>query len=80
MALGVPVLAVRSAGVAEVCGEAARYVAPGDVEGLARELAGLGADPRARGELARRGRERAAGFSWARCARAHLDAYSWALR
>lgn len=80
MRRGVPVLAVPSDGLREVCGDAARYVAPGDVAGLAAEMAAVAADASRRATLAERGRERAAGFSWARCAQAHLDAYSLSLR
>jgi alpha-1,3-rhamnosyl/mannosyltransferase len=79
MRLGTPVLAVRSAGVAEVCGGAARYIEPGDAEGLAASMAELAARADLRAALSARGRERAAGFSWAQCARLHLDAYSLAL-
>jgi glycosyltransferase involved in cell wall biosynthesis len=79
MALGTPVLAARCEAVAEVCSEAARYVPPGDAEALASALAELGGDPALRAALRERGLARAAAFSWAACARAHLDAYSLAL-
>jgi glycosyltransferase involved in cell wall biosynthesis len=80
MSAGTPVLAADAPGVREVCAAAARYFLPGDCAGLAGALAALAADPAARAELSRRGRERAAEFSWADCARAHVAAYSLASR
>jgi glycosyltransferase involved in cell wall biosynthesis len=38
----------------------------------------IAAKPRLRVELAERGRERAAQFSWDACAKAHIEAYSLA--
>jgi len=80
MAVGTPVLAARVPGVLEVCADAARYVDPGDAEGFADAMVQLAHDPAIRDDLARRGRARAAQFSWARCASIHLDAYSLASR
>ena len=64
---GTPVIAARNAAVAEVAGEHALLVEPGDVDALARALAN---PPQPR-------RERR--FSWAACARAHIEAYRLAL-
>ena len=64
---GTPVIAARSAAVAEVAGDAALLVEPGDVDALARALA----------NPPQPGRDRR--FSWAACARAHIEAYSLAL-
>jgi glycosyltransferase involved in cell wall biosynthesis len=79
MRLGAPVLAARSPGVTEVCGEAARYVPPSDAGELARAMAELAGDPALRRELSERGARRAANFSWSECARRHVEAYSLAL-
>jgi glycosyltransferase involved in cell wall biosynthesis len=78
MVHGVPVVALRSAAVEEVCGAAARYVGDdaGEVTAALREL---DADPALRAAMAALGRERAAGFSWARSAAAHVEAYERAL-
>jgi glycosyltransferase involved in cell wall biosynthesis len=76
---GVPLLAARTAGVQEVCGDAAVYVDGRDPHALARELGRLVADPALRRDLTERGRRRAAEFSWARSARAHATAYALAL-
>jgi glycosyltransferase involved in cell wall biosynthesis len=80
MATGAPVLAARSAAAAEVCAQAAVYVEPGDVEGLAAQLARLAGDAGLRTELSAFGRARAAEFSWERSARDHLAAYTLACR
>lgn len=79
MALRVPVIAARSPAVAEVCAEAALLVSPGDPVELGAALLRVASEPALRVRLSARGRERATGFSWARSARRHLDAYSLAL-
>jgi glycosyltransferase involved in cell wall biosynthesis len=80
MHAGVPVLAARSPGITETCGDAAAYFDPRDPADLARALAALAEDPGRRADLAARGARRAAEFSWERSARAHLEAYTFALR
>jgi glycosyltransferase involved in cell wall biosynthesis len=79
MAAGVPVVAVRNPAVAEVCADAAIYVDAVDPGALEREVARLHAEPAHRAAVVARGRERAAGFSWAASARAHVEAYERAL-
>lgn len=79
MTAGTPVVAARSPGVTEVCGDAVRYVDPRDPPAWAVALAELAETPELRRDLAERGRRRAAGFSWARSARAHVEAYTLAL-
>lgn len=76
MALGVPVVAVASTGARELCGDAALLVEP---PALAAALRRVASDPELRGDLSRRGRARAAHFSWAASARAHEYAYTLAL-
>ncbi len=79
MSAGVPVLAARTAGVQEVCGDAAIYVDGRDPHVLGRELGRMATDPALRRDLTERGRRRAAEFSWARSARAHAAAYALAV-
>ncbi len=79
MSAGVPVLAARTAGVQEVCGDAAIYVDGRDPHVLGRELGRIATDPALRRDLTERGRRRAAEFSWARSARAHAAAYALAV-
>jgi glycosyltransferase involved in cell wall biosynthesis len=78
MTTGTPVIAARSPGVTEVCGEAALYVDPRDPEDLAARMAEVAQDASLRADLGERGRRRAAEFSWARSARAHVEAYTLA--
>jgi alpha-1,3-rhamnosyl/mannosyltransferase len=80
MAAGVPVIAADSPGVREVAGDAAAYADPNDPSGFAAAMAASARDGALRDRLAARGRERAAEFSWAASARAHVEAYSLALR
>ena len=79
---GLPILEAMGAGTAvltssvssmpEVAGDAARLVDPFDVGAIRAALAELLADGDLRADLARRGRERAARFSWERTARETL--------
>ena len=72
MAAGTPVVTTRCGALQEVLGDAARFVDVGDADGLAGALEQLVDDDAARQELARRGRERAALYTWEACA-AGLD-------
>jgi glycosyltransferase involved in cell wall biosynthesis len=72
MACGCPVACSDAASLPEVCGDAARYFDPKDVEGIAAAVLDVLADPEPWG---RRGLERAAQFTWERTARAHEDVY-----
>jgi alpha-1,3-rhamnosyl/mannosyltransferase len=78
MHAGTPVLAARTSGLAEVCGEAARYCNPYDVADIAHGLTELATVGPLREELRRRGLARASGFSWERSALAHAEAYTLA--
>ena len=80
MVAGTPVIAAANAAALEVGGDAVATYPPGDVPALARALAQLGADPAERERLTVAGRARAAGFSWAQCARAHTSAYAQAVK
>jgi glycosyltransferase involved in cell wall biosynthesis len=80
MTTGTPVIAARSPGVTEVCGEAVLYADPRDPQDLAAKLTQVASDPALRADLGERGRRRAAEFSWARSARAHVEAYTLAVQ
>ena len=67
-----PVAASRTGALPEVCGDAAVLFDPLDPEGIA---AGVEEALDRAGELAARGLERAAGFTWERTARAHEEVY-----
>ena len=66
MARGVPVVASRRSAIPEVAGEAALLVDPENVEELGEALRRVAGDEHLRADLAIRGRERAAGFTWER--------------
>ena len=67
-ALGAPVVASDLPVLREVLGEAALFVPPDRPDLWARRLEEVVGDEALRAELARRGRERAAAFDWARTA------------
>jgi glycosyltransferase involved in cell wall biosynthesis len=72
MACGTAVIAARTSSLPEVVGEAGLLVDPLSVEEIAAAMQRLLADAALRADLGRRGRERAALFSWDRCARETL--------
>lgn len=74
MAAGIPVVAARTSALPEVCAEAAELVDP-DATGLAAGMRRVLDDSDYAAELGRRGRLRAATFSWTRAAEAHMQAY-----
>ncbi|MEA2197187.1 MAG: hypothetical protein QOJ25_1238 [Solirubrobacteraceae bacterium] len=78
MARGTPVVAARATALPETGGDAAAYFearGDGGAESLRGVLGSLLADAEARAEMARRGRERAALFSWERTARETAAVY-----
>jgi glycosyltransferase involved in cell wall biosynthesis len=79
MSCGCPVIASDAAAIPEVCGDAALYVKPNDVQALAVSMGRLLRDDALRVELSARGRRRAAMWRWDDCAvrlLAGLDAAS----
>jgi glycosyltransferase involved in cell wall biosynthesis len=73
MARGCPVLTSRDIATEEVAGSAALLVNPLEEGEIERGMALLAKDAGLRDELARRGRLRAAEFSWRRCAESTLE-------
>ena len=77
MAAGCPVIGLRNSSVPEVVGDAGILVdSPDD---LSRAIERLMTDDRVAIDLSRRGRERAARFSWSETARRTMSAYRRAL-
>jgi glycosyltransferase involved in cell wall biosynthesis len=64
MAFGVPSIAARSSSLPEIGGDAALYFDPSDARELESKIEALLRDGAMRGEIIRRGRERAAEFKW----------------
>ena len=75
MAEGIPVVASNAASLPEILGDAALFVAPDDVEGLASAMRTVLANPALAQRLSKAGRARAAQFTWQACASAHLTLY-----
>jgi glycosyltransferase involved in cell wall biosynthesis len=75
MACGTPVLASNSSSLPELGGEAAHYFNPYDVESIAASIRAVWVDADWQAEMARRGLEQAAKFSWARAATETLAVY-----
>jgi alpha-1,3-rhamnosyl/mannosyltransferase len=75
MASGVPVLSSCGSSMSEVVGEAGILVDPHDDEAMVRELARLLEDAELRRNLARKGLDRAAMFSWKNCVLDTVDVY-----
>jgi glycosyltransferase involved in cell wall biosynthesis len=75
MACGAPVVCARSSSLPEVVGDAAVMFELDDREALHGALADLLGAPARREELARRGPERAAEFTWERCAELTVRVY-----
>jgi glycosyltransferase involved in cell wall biosynthesis len=80
MRRGVPVACSRASSLPEVAGEAARYFDPLSVPDIGDALIGLLADPALGADLATRGREREASFTWEATAQGTLESYARAWR
>ena len=70
MASGCPVACSTAGSLPEVCGDAAVYFDPTSVDEMVAAI-----ERASRAELVPRGLERAAGFTWERCARGHDAVY-----
>jgi glycosyltransferase involved in cell wall biosynthesis len=75
MARGIPVVGSTTPAVAETAGDAAVLVDPEDVAAIADALAAVLGDRLVHDDMAEKGRERAARFTWEATSRATLDAY-----
>lgn len=75
MASGCPVLASNDGAVSEVCGQAAIFANPLDVDDLTRQLTGIARDETLRDQLRARGLVHARQFDWAHTAAATLGIY-----
>jgi glycosyltransferase involved in cell wall biosynthesis len=73
MAIGCPVITVRSTSIPEVCGDAVCYVDPDDESDLARNMVALEKNPDRREQLRAKGKVQAAGFSWSRSAQKFIE-------
>jgi len=74
MASGAPVLTSDTSALPEVAGDAALLVDPRNTAAIGAGIGALLGDRPRRTQMAQRGRTRAAGYSWERCARETLAA------
>ncbi len=79
MACGVPCVTSDDPALVEVAAGAALHAPRGDVSALAGQLEKALTSAQTRGDLARRGPARAAGFTWEASALSHVHAYLQAL-
>jgi glycosyltransferase involved in cell wall biosynthesis len=79
MACGTPVIASDRASLPEIVGDAGLYVAPDDVDGLARAMHKLATDPELRQTLSQAALAQSARFTWSKTAHGTLSAYRRAL-
>jgi glycosyltransferase involved in cell wall biosynthesis len=75
MAHGLPVLASDASSIPDVCGEAAIYFDPLDVQSMADAIEGLINSPDELANLAQAGPKRAAKYSWTKTAQETLELY-----
>jgi glycosyltransferase involved in cell wall biosynthesis len=75
MAAGTPVVTSTASALPEVAGDAALLVDPQDGDAIAGALHRLAEDAELRADLERRGRARAAGFTWEKAVRETWDVY-----
>jgi glycosyltransferase involved in cell wall biosynthesis len=75
MACGTPVIARRATSVPEIVGDAAVLLDTGDAAAWAAAIDRVRSTPGLRDQLVRRGLDRAASFSWRRCAEETLAVY-----
>lgn len=73
MTCGCPVVVSRAASLPEVCGDAAVYCDPRDPRDIATAITKVLEDPALQYDLRRRGKERAAHFTWDRAGRSLLS-------
>jgi glycosyltransferase involved in cell wall biosynthesis len=79
LACGAPLVTTTGSAIAEVVGDAALLVAPGDAGALAAAIE-RALDPAEAARLRAAGPARAANFTWEASVAAHLDAYERAVR
>jgi glycosyltransferase involved in cell wall biosynthesis len=72
MACGCPVVVSHAASLPEICGEAAHYVDPQDVESIGAGIEKVLGDDAYRKDLIAKGLARAGQFTWEKSAREHL--------
>ncbi len=73
MAAGVPVVVARAASLPEICGDAALYFDPLQVDDIAAKLLIMASDPTICQRLVKKGLERSRQFTWISCSEKTAD-------
>jgi glycosyltransferase involved in cell wall biosynthesis len=76
MAAGCPVAIASSSCLPEICGDAAEYFDPTDLEQIVHAICRIRKDPKRRADLIERGQRRAKDFSVESMAKTHIRAFS----
>jgi hypothetical protein len=79
MAHGCPVVVSNVSSLPEVCGDAAEYVDPTDVQSIANGMLKLLTDGDLRKQLVAKGLRQAKQFQWRRIARQHINIFEDAM-
>lgn len=80
MTYGAPVVASNATAIPEVCGDAAHYFDPLDVEDMAKKMDEVLTDKKLRTELVKNGAKQLKKYSWRRMAQQTLNIYKKVLR
>ena len=80
MACGCPVVVSNVSALPEICGDAAYYINPYNIDSIAEGIYKVLDDKDLREELIKKGLERAKIFSWDKSAREHLEVFEETLR
>ena len=80
MANGCPVVVSNSSSLPEVCGDAAYYVDPYDIESISEGIYTVLTDESLRQSLIKKGFERVKLFNWEKAAREHLSVFEKVIR
>ena len=75
MACGTPVVVSKAGALPEVCGDAALYCDPYDIDDIKNKIEMLLGDESLREELRQKGLERAKRFTWEKAAAAHMQVF-----
>jgi glycosyltransferase involved in cell wall biosynthesis len=75
MKFGLPVVTSNTGAINEVAGDAAYKVAPESPDAIAEGISRVVSDSNLRQDLKARGLAKAAGYTWARCARENFELY-----
>jgi glycosyltransferase involved in cell wall biosynthesis len=70
-----PIVASKTSCIPEICGDAACYVDPDDIDSIAEGIHRVATDPVLRSDLIQRGLQRARMFSWRTSAERHVELF-----